>query len=74
MGDWFSDANIPEPRTAYDDAEWLLEIDDAERAVYRLLLAKRRTLRASPQKEHVLWCRYHERLVKLKRNLDAAVM
>jgi hypothetical protein len=67
-------AMIIRPRISEDDSEWLIEISNAELAIDRLLLAKRATVQENPQRETVLWTRYHQRLTAMKRKLDAVVM
>lgn len=62
------------PRISEDDPEWLVEVSNAEVAIDRLLHAKRLTVAENPQREVVLWTRYHERLAAMKRKLDAVVM
>jgi hypothetical protein len=62
------------PRTSIEDIDWLVEVSNAELAIDQLLAAKRRTMRSDPVREQVLWTRYHERLVAMKRKLDAVTM
>ena len=67
-------AMIIRPRISEDDPEWLIEVSNAEVAIDRLLDAKRQTVAENPQRETVLWTRYHDRLKAMKRKLDAVVM
>ena len=67
-------AMIIRPRISEDDPEWLIEVSNAEVAIERLLYAKRQAMHQNPEREMVLWTRYYDRLITMKRKLDAVVM
>lgn len=54
-----------------DDEVWQADLAAAERAVQKLLRDKQELLRVNPVAEHVLWHRYHERVMKLRRNMES---
>lgn len=70
----FTNPNIQFPVNSVNDGTWVYEIEDVERTIAKLLAAKQQTFRDNPQYEQVLWLRYRQRLLDIKRSVDAVCL